>query len=257
MTTITSVLASAWFLGSLSLSVRAGELLSAVSDDKSEFIDVQQVNSKILIDIRYASDHNFVGGPIDGYRAPKCLLTKVAADKLSAVQKEAEKLSLSLKVYDCYRPFRAVKHFVLWAHDATQTMKGEFYPQFDKRDAFRLGYISDRSGHCRGSTIDLTLVPIPTPKQPAYKRGDPLSPCNGPTQSRFKDNSIDMGTGYDCFDPLSQTIQPKVSKVAQSNRLLLKKLMEKQGFKNYEGEWWHYSLIEEPFPSTYFDFAIQ
>ena len=222
------------------------------------FVDAKQAIPAIVLDIRYHSAHNFVGRPVDGYLAPKCILTRQAAAALKQVQKELESLSLSLKLYDCYRPQRAVNHFIRWAKDTADTkMKKEFYPAVDKKRLFKDGFIARRSGHSRGSTVDLTIVPIPLPPQEAYIDGQKLCECNMPEEKRFRDNSIDMGTGFDCFHPLSWTDSKKIGAQQQRNRRLLKKVMKKHGFRNYKKEWWHYTLINEPFPKTYFDFVIK
>jgi D-alanyl-D-alanine dipeptidase len=222
------------------------------------FIDVKEVIPSIILDIRYFGAHNFIGERIDGYNAYKCILTKDAAEALSKVQEELMKSSMSLKVYDCYRPQRAVNHFVRWAEDLHDTrMKKEFYPAVDKRYLFRDGYISDKSSHSRGSTVDITIVPVPLPKQEIYAPGQILHECYLPVGKRFKDNSIDMGTGFDCFHELSHTGSKQIGLQQRINRLLLKTLMEKQGFKNYDREWWHFTLKNEPFPDTYYDFVIK
>ncbi len=222
------------------------------------FIDVQAVIPSVLLDIRYYGSHNFVGERIDGYNAPKCILTKPAALALNSVQRELAKFSFSLKVYDCYRPQRAVNHFVRWAKAVEDTRtKEEFYPTVDKRYLFRDGYIAEKSGHSRGSTVDLTIVPLPPPQQADYTPGQPLAACHLPADQRFKDNSIDMGTGFDCFHNLSHPENHKVHPQARLNRMFLKTLMEKYGFKNYEYEWWHFTLKDEPYPATYFDFPVE
>jgi D-alanyl-D-alanine dipeptidase len=222
------------------------------------FVDIQKVIPEIVLDIRYYSVHNFVGERVDGYLAPKCFLTKEAAEALSKVQNDMEPFSLSLKIYDCYRPQRAVNHFARWATEIenTKTMK-EFYPTVDKHNLFKDGYIADKSGHSRGSTLDLTIVPLPVPVQPQYTPGQELHECYLPAAKRFADNSIDMGTGFDCFHELSHTANSNISHQQKINRLLLKSLMEKHGFKNYDMEWWHFTLKNEPYPDTYFDFPIE
>jgi len=167
-------------------------------------------------------------------------------------------MSLSLKIYDCYRPQRAVDHFVRWAKDIKDIKaRAEFYPTVDKRNLFRDGYIAEKSGHSRGSTIDLTIVPVPVPVQEQYRPGQPLHACYAPAVKRFKDNSIDMGTGFDCFHELSHPGNLKVGRQQRTHRLLLKTLMDKHGFKNYDKEWWHFTLRSEPYPDTYFDFPVK
>ncbi|GAA1565024.1 M15 family metallopeptidase [Actinomadura kijaniata] len=222
------------------------------------FVDLRRVAPSVLHDIRYQTAHNFVGRPIDGYRAPKCLLTKKAATALAKAQRALVAKGYTLKVYDCYRPQRAVNHFVRWAEDVDdQRMKREFYPWMSKTRLFSGGYIAKKSGHSRGSTVDLTLVKLPARAQRPYVPGEPLQPCTGPQARRFPDNSVDMGTGYDCFDSLANTADPRVTGQAKANRKLLKTTLERQGFANYSKEWWHFTLKNEPFPNRYFDFPVQ
>ncbi len=222
------------------------------------FVDIQEVIPDIQLDIRYFGPHNFVGEKVDGYLAPKCFLTREASQALAGVQKDLVPYSLSLKVYDCYRPQRAVNHFVRWATEIANTKtKKEFYPTIDKRNLFKDDYIDSKSGHSRGSTLDLTIVPSPAPVQPQYSPGQKLYECYLPAAKRFHDNSIDMGTGFDCFHELSHTANTKIGRQQKNNRLLLKSLMEKHGFRNYDMEWWHYTLNNEPYPDTYFDFVIE
>jgi zinc D-Ala-D-Ala dipeptidase len=224
----------------------------------SGFVDVQKVIPSIILDIRYFSPHNFVGEKVDGYNAPKCYLTEKAAVELSNIQEELKVFSLSLKVYDCYRPQRAVNHFVRWAKEIDNIKtKKEFYSTVDKNNLFKDGYIASKSSHSKGSTIDLTLVPLPVPEQEAYNPGQPLQACFMPVNKRFKDNSIDMGTGFDCFHELSHPGNNQVRLQQRINRMLLKTLMEKHGFKNYDKEWWHFTLKNEPFPNTYYDFIVE
>lgn len=222
------------------------------------FVDIQEVIPGVILDIRYYGEHNFLGEKVDGYIGPKCILTKEAAYALAGVQNDLHPYSLTLKIYDCYRPQRAVNHFVRWAKEIenTKTMK-EFYPTIDKRNLFKDGYIAERSSHSRGSTVDLTIVPLPIPQQQGYIPGQILSECYLPAGQRFGDNSLDMATGFDCFHELSHTENPGISSRQKINRLLLKSLMEKHGFKNYDLEWWHYTLKKEPYPNTYFDFPVE
>jgi D-alanyl-D-alanine dipeptidase len=222
------------------------------------FVDIQKVIPDVVLDIRYYGPHNFVGERVDGYLAPKCFLTKEAAEALANVQQDLEPYSLSLKIYDCYRPQRAVNHFVRWATEIENIKtKKEFYPTVDKRNLFKDGYIDSKSGHSRGSTVDLTIVPLPAPRQADYIPGQQLSECYLPAAKRFGDNSIDMGTGFDCFHELSHTANTNIGRRQKINRLLLKSLMEKHGFRNYDMEWWHYTLKNEPYPDTYFNFVIE
>ena len=233
-------------------------LLSYGADRLPErFVDIQEVIPQIQLDIRYSGQHNFLGRQVDGYLAPKCLLTREAASALFDVQKELEAFSLTLKVYDCYRPQRAVDHFVRWAKDVDDTKtKKEFYPTVDKRHLFKDGYIDSQSSHSRGSCVDLTIVALPAAQQEPYTPGQALQECTLPAGRRFGDNSVDMGTGYDCFHQLSHTASQEIGPQQRINRMLLKTLMERHGFKNYALEWWHYTLKNEPYPNTYFNFPI-
>ena len=221
------------------------------------FVEIRHVIPDIILDLRYLSNHNFLGVPVDGYKSEKCYITKTAADSLSKVQAELKKFNLSLKVYDAYRPQRAVNHFVRWAKDLSDTLtKKEFYPTLDKSSLFVDGFIAEKSGHSRGSTVDLTIVPIPVSAQPEFDINNQCE-CFESTEKRFKDNTIDMGTGFDCFNVLSHTENTNVSVEQRVNRLLLKSLMDKYGFKNLAEEWWHFTLRNEPYPKTYFDFIIE
>lgn len=237
------------------MSVDSSESQHKVPDG---FVDIKDVIPDIVLDIRYYTEHNFVAERVDGYHAPKCYLTKKAAYALSKVQEDLRPFSLSLKIYDCYRPQKAVNHFVRWAKDIDDTRtKKKFYPTVDKKNLFKDGYIAEKSSHSRGSTVDLTIVPLPVPEQEVYIAGQPLYECYLPFEYRFKDNSIDMGTEFDCFHELAHTENKNVGLQQRTNRLVLKLLMEKHGFKNYEKEWWHFTLKDEPFPDKYFDFEIK
>jgi zinc D-Ala-D-Ala dipeptidase len=222
-----------------------------------EFVALRSVAPTVLQDVRYFTRHNFVGERIDGYRQPMCLLTQDAARALRTAQRSFLRQGYTLKVYDCYRPQRAVDRFVAWARDlGDQRMKREFYPRVDKSRLFEDGYIAELSGHSRGSTVDLTLVKLPVRPTRPYVPGEPLVPCYAPAEKRFPDGSVDMGTGYDCFDTLSHTLDERVQGVQRANRLLLKGGLEEAGFVNYPNEWWHYTYQPETFPERYFDFPV-
>jgi zinc D-Ala-D-Ala dipeptidase len=201
------------------------------------FVDAAAVIEGLAVDMRYFGDNNFVGTRIDGYERPRCLLTRQAADALAAIQRDLAGRGLALKMFDCYRPTRAVAHFIRWAQRIDDVKrKAEFYPDIDKRDLFRLGYIAARSGHSRGSTVDLTLV----------RRG-------GEADGR----ELNMGTPYDFSGPQSWHSDRRVSEEARKNRALLAGALARGGFKPYHKEWWHYTLANEPFPDTYFNFPVR
>jgi D-alanyl-D-alanine dipeptidase len=207
---------------------------SLVTQRPDTFVDAAALAPGLLTEMRYATAHNFVGVPIAGYDKPICYLTRPAATALAQVVKDLEPKGLTIKVYDCYRPVRAVEHFIRWARDLRdQKMKAEFYPHVDKRTLFRDGYIASRSGHSRGSTSDLTLA----------RRAD--------------GQVLDMGTPFDNFSPQSWPSDRTVSPEAQQNRSLLAQAMARRGFRPYDKEWWHFTLRHEPYPQTYFDFAIR
>ncbi|MGW8376114.1 M15 family metallopeptidase [Actinacidiphila sp. SB3-2] len=222
-----------------------------------EFVALDRVAPGILQEIRYFTPHNFTGVPVDGYREPTCLLTRPAAKALKRVQHRMLRSGYTLKVYDCYRPQRAVDHFVRWAKDLEdQRMKGEFYPEVDKTRLFADGYIAEKSGHSRGSTMDLTMVKLPAKPTRPYVPGEKLTKCYAPKAERFPDNSLDMGTGFDCFDTRSHTADPRTTPEQKANRLRLKSAMEREGFTNLPEEWWHFTYKKEPFPDRYFDFPV-
>jgi len=233
----------------------------AVATDRDNappgFVTLHDIDPTIRYDIRYFGRHNFVGERIDGYRQPECILTRQAAMALRTAQRKLVRQGYTLKVYDCYRPQRAVDHFVRWAKDLDdERMKAEFYPNVDKSRLFADGYIAEKSGHSRGSTLDVTLVKLPARPQRPYHPGEPLVACFAPVEQRFPDNTVDMGTGYDCFDPLSHTDNPAIVGAARHHRDLLRSTLADAGFRNLAEEWWHYTLNNEPFPDTYFDFPV-
>lgn len=234
-------------------------LLSCTNDadyPPEGFSSIADLDPSIELDIRYIGHNNFLGRPVAGYEGAACILSTPAAMALLDVQRAANELGLSLKIYDCFRPQRAVDDFVRWAADLDdELMKASMYPDVPKDELFSRGYIAERSGHSRGSTVDLTLVPVGT-RQPEV---DPFAgwDCRGELAEHFPDNSIDMGTSFDCFDELSHTENAAVGEAAMANRLLLRELMEAAGFVNYVNEWWHYTLRDEPFPETFFDFVVR
>ena len=197
------------------------------------FVDAATLVEGLVVDMRYLGADNFVGARVDGYEAARCLLTRAAAEALAKVARDIADKGFVLKVFDCYRPKRAVAHFVRWARDLDdRATKPMFYPQLDKQDLFKLGYIAERSGHSRGSTLDLTLA-------------------------RADGGELDMGTRFDFFGPVSWPASRSVSGEARGNRMLLAGVMRQRGFLPYAREWWHFTLRDEPFPNTYFDFPVR
>jgi zinc D-Ala-D-Ala dipeptidase len=221
------------------------------------FVYLRDIDPTIVQDIRYAGSHNFVGRPIRGYRAAECILSASAANALEKVQRMLAEKKLSLIVWDCYRPKRAVDDFVQWSRDPTHSeMKAEFYPRTDKAMLFALGYIARRSAHSRGSTVDLGIVPSAFSSAPPPGPSQPLKACTSPKGERFEDGTIDFGTGYDCLDALGNTSNALVGTVALHNRQTLKSDMKAAGFRSYAREWWHFELIHEPFNGDGFDFEV-
>jgi zinc D-Ala-D-Ala dipeptidase len=210
-----------------------GAQAAVAQEQPAAFVDASIVVSGLIVEMRYAGAHNFVGRPIDGYGAPRCLLSRAAAGALAEVARDLAPRGLVIKVFDCYRPTRAVADFVRWARDPRDTAaKAEFYPDVDKRNLFRDGYIASRSGHSRGSTADLTLA-------------------------QTDGSELDMGTHFDFFSPKSWPADPSVGAQARANRTLLAAAMRRRGFRPYDREWWHFTLRHEPFANTYFDFPVR
>ena len=198
------------------------------------FVYITDAMPEVLLDIRYYSTYNFVGARVDGYLAPVAILTKEATQALKKAGDELRAQGYLLKIFDAYRPQKAVQHFVRWARDLSDTTYRQvFYPHVDKSKLFVLGYIAQRSGHSRGSTVDLTLVEISTGKE------------------------LDMGAPFDYFGPKSGHGTPLITKEQTANRELLRSVMVKHGFRINREEWWHYTFIGEPFPDTYFDFDVR
>lgn len=224
----------------------------------SPFVYLSEVDPSIIQEIRYAGSHNFVGRPIVGYQQATCILTRETAFALKEIQHQLLKKNLSLKVYDCYRPVSAVFDFWQWSTQSKDTaMKAEFYPRINKDQLFKLGYIAKQSGHSRGSTVDLTVVDLNNLQQDEYQPQLKLKECYAPLKQRFRDNSLDMGSGFDCLDKVAFVNNQSISQQAKKNRLFLQQIMLKNGFVPYPKEWWHFTLKKEPFPHTYFNFAVR
>jgi D-alanyl-D-alanine dipeptidase len=236
----------------------AGAAAAEPTAPPGAFVSLHDVDPSIVIEMRYLTPHDFMGRRVPGYRENVCLLTRPTAAALKRVQAAVRAKGYTLKVYDCYRPQRSVDAFVKWAKDlGDRRMQAEFYPRVRKQVLFKEGYIAAQSGHSRGSTLDLTLVKLPARKQERYHRGDRLRDCTAPAGTRFRDNTIDMGTGYDCFDPLAHPYNARVHGKQRRNRLRLREPMIAAGFKGLATEWWHFTLRNEPYPDTFFDFPME
>jgi D-alanyl-D-alanine dipeptidase len=203
------------------------------ASDSSDFVILTDAVPDAILEIRYYSTYNFVGDRIDGYNEPIALITKEAAKALREVSDELMQKGYRLKIYDAYRPQMAVDHFVRWAKDPDDVrMKEYFYPELDKSQLFPQGYIMERSGHTRGSTVDLTLFDMATGKE------------------------VDMGGTFDYFGELSHPDYGGITEEQKANRMLLREAMLKHGFAPLAEEWWHFTLKDEPFPDTYFTFPV-
>ena len=218
------------------------------------FVDIDDVAADVVVDARYAGSDNFLGRPARGYGAARCLLTKAAARALAAAQRDVAAFGLGMMVYDCYRPQRAVDDFVAWAREPAGTATDpRYHPVVPRSELFQRGYIAARSGHSRGSTVDLTLVPV----GPRQRAAAPPHDCRSIDGPLAPDGSLNMGTTFDCFDERAHAADARASAEVRRNRLLLRTVMEKHGFVAYPQEWWHFTLAAEPFPKTAFDFEIR
>ena len=221
--------------------------------DSSDFVAITDVVPDAILEIRYYGTYNFVGGRIDGYHAPTALLTKEAAAALRAVSDDVIRQGYRLKIYDAYRPQESVDHFVRWAAAIADTaMKPYFYPDLDKSVLFDQEYIMAKSGHTRGSTVDLTLFDMATEKEldmgGTFDWFGPESHpdfCGNPETGEY--------TGDNSKSPTGRSITPEQF----AHRMILRKAMLEHGFKPLDTEWWHFTLREEPYPDTYFNFPVE
>ena len=199
----------------------------------SDFVLVSDYVPAVIQEIRYHSTYNFVGDRVDGYEQPCAILTKEAARALKEISNKLNVMGYRIKVFDAYRQATAVRHFTLWGvDDLDLRMKPFFYPDLEKQELFRKGYIASKSSHSRGSTIDLTLLDMKTGKE------------------------VDMGSPFDYFSEVSHPDYKGVAKEQYENRMFLQDIMVRGGFEPYDCEWWHFTLRDEPFPDTYFDFPV-
>lgn len=197
------------------------------------FVLVSDVVPDVIQEIRYYSTYNFVGERIDAYNAPVAILSKEAAVALKKASEDFKAQGFYIKIFDTYRPQSSVDHFIRWSQDQNNVkMKPFFYPDVNKEDLFKLGYVAEKSSHSRGSTLDITIVDAKTGKE------------------------VDMGSPFDLFNEISHHNSNKITSEQQQNREIIKNTMERNGFKSYPTEWWHYTLQNEPYPDTYFDFSV-
>lgn len=204
-----------------------------VTMDSSAFVLLSDYVPAILQEIRYYSTYNFIGDRIDGYEDPCAILTADAARALKSVSNELNVKGYRLKIFDAYRRVSAVKHFTLWGiEDLDLRMKPFFYPELEKQELFRKGYIASRSSHSRGSTVDLTLLDMRTGRE------------------------VDMGSPFDLFSEVSHSDYRGITAEQYDNRMLLQSAMIRNGFVPIDCEWWHFTLREEPFPDTFFEFPV-
>ncbi len=207
-------------------------IASQISYDKSDFAPVYTVIDDAAYDIRYYSSNNFTGNRINGYKAPVAYMTKEALQALSAAAEDLRKQGYRLLIWDTYRPQKAVYNFVEWINDPDNPGDKTFYPTLKKSDLLKGQYIMEKSGHTRGSTVDLTLIK--------------------------KDGSfVDMGGTFDLFSEISHPDYKKITREQKKNRKILHDAMIKAGFKGLDSEWWHFTLKNEPYPDTYFDFDVE
>lgn len=208
---------------------------SSFTQDLPEgFVYLEDIDSSIKSDLRYFTNNNFIGKPIDGYNNNCVIVSLETAIALKKIQQILVKDSLSLKIFDAYRPQQAVNNFVKWVRVLEDTlMKKEYYPRIPKSKLFKLGYIASKSGHTRGSTVDLTIVDLKTSKE------------------------LDMGSLYDFFGEESHPYYKNITAIQKKNRFYLREIMIKNGFKPYNNEWWHFTLRDEPFRKTYFNFPVE
>jgi len=209
----------------------------------SPLVYLRDIDPAIAQDIRYATPNNFTGKTLPGYDAAECVLTREAAVALKQVQADLAASHLALKVYDCYRPERAVRAMATWSQDGRDgAATKRFFPNADKSQLFALGYIASYSRHSTGTAVDLTLIEANATPAAAFNPAVSYGPCTGPVATRAPDNSIDMGTGYDCLDVKGHTASPAVTPEQRRNRMVLVTAMRKRGFSNYFREWWHFTF---------------
>jgi D-alanyl-D-alanine dipeptidase len=221
----------------------------------ADFVYLRDIDPSIEQDIRYAGANNFIGRPLAGYSAAECIVKRPIADALARVQRQLAVRNLSLKMFDCYRPDRAVQDMLAWSKDPAETQaQHNFNPKLRKQDLFRLGYIAVHSGHSTGAAVDLSIVDRRAPGEPAFDPHVAYADCTAPVALRAPGDGVDMGTGYDCSDEKAHTLSPNIDARQKASRALLVKAMASEGFVNFRLEWWHFSLPGVSGPG--YDFPI-
>ncbi len=203
-----------------------------ISTDKTDFAEISSVIDDAVYDIRYYSSNNFTGKRIDGYKAPKAYMTKEALAALSKAAEDLRHQGYRIFIWDSYRPQKAVDNFVFWINNPNDAGDKDFYPDLQKSDLVKGGYIAVKSSHTRGSTVDLTIIK--------------------------KDGSfVDMGGTFDLFSEISHPDYKKITRIQKKNRKILSDAMQKAGFAGIDSEWWHFTLKDEPYKDTYFNFDVE
>jgi D-alanyl-D-alanine dipeptidase len=250
--------ARAWIVGAAAIALAATMQDAAAQGAlPAGLVYLRDVDPTIAQDIRYAGSDNFVGRPLPGYEAAECILRQDVAAALKRVQADLAASGLSLKVYDCYRPTRAVRAMAAWVNDGhSDAATKRFFPKLPKSSLLRLGYIGSRSQHSTGTAIDLTLIRASAAPAAVFDPAAAYGACTGAAAQRSPDNSVDMGTSFDCFDSASHTASAAVNAEQRRWRNVLVEAMRKQEFGNYDREWWHFSYGKSGRTSQY-DFPIR
>lgn len=232
----------------------------STEDRAKGFVYLHEVDPTILVSLRYLTHENFVGTPVDGYKEPVVIMTRHAAEALKKAQETLSRDGYCLVIYDAYRPQQAVNHFIRWSENCNdQCKKSQYYGRVNKSEVFDLGYVARRSGHSRGSTVDLTIIKTNKTLQPIQEKKRILA--DGHEIIILDDGTVDMGSSFDLFDDASHTDSDLIEEKYKKRRKYLKNVMGLHGFENYSEEWWHFTLKNEPFPkdqeSSYFNFLVE
>jgi D-alanyl-D-alanine dipeptidase len=243
-------------------ALAAAGVVTAVAQERPvlppSFVYLRDVDATIIQDIRYATENNFTGRRVTGYDAPECLLQKSTAAALAKVQNDLKPQGMSLKVYDCYRPERAVGAFVAWTKGPSDVRaRKRFHPRLSKSQLLAQGYIAARSNHSRGIVVDATLVRLPPPDVAAFDPTKQYEECAAQKEKRAPDTSIDFGTGFDCFDNRSHTAASGLTSDQATARSKLVSAMARYGFSNYRREWWHFTFGVDDAAGASFDIPIR